>query len=330
MGLLTEEDVPEIPFSPHRTVGTETSVIGAYKALGVSTCSYQVSLKLCLELLGTRSKDVPVVMAITSPPATISAVLRSGAQPVLIDVDEGTLQVCPEVLAEVLEELKGHAVVLLHRPGGAFISEDMHHQLEKVPTIVSAGFLCGPQEVNDHLLGSFNIFDGRTEVGAGSLLFHDYPKQISELRVLRSGLLGYEGDLALPLHEDMRRYVTEQLTAVREVRQEVARGYEQAAKSLGREDLLGLPNSDLVAHYLLRVSDSQKTVAHLSSFGVQSKLGVFPLHYVDVLRKRWQEEPSYPVAEALSDSVIALPVHSGVLGSELTIIEKVLEVCDAP
>ncbi|NJL55763.1 hypothetical protein HC928_11645 [bacterium] len=49
-------------------------------------------------------------------------------------------------------------------------------------------------------------------------------------------------------------------------------------------------------------------IAHLHSHGIELVRAVAPLHEFEEIRRRWQDDPSYPNAEKLSNELVALSV----------------------
>ena len=325
MSLLEDSDAVSF-VERHVALRDVRSITERYTQRAISTASHQTSVQMCLELLGSRSRLIPVVMSVTAPPGSIAAVLRAGAQPLLVDVDESTLQLSVPALQEVLEELDGGAVVFLHRPGGRLFTPKVMEVIQDLPTIIDARFMPAPSSVKNDLLGTFNLFDLTPAIGCGSLIFHSYQDQIRELKMVRSGILGYAATLPVSFHCTAQQYLDASLEDQQCVTQEVFSNYTSLLKALARDDILFFENNKAIQHFLVGVPDAEKVVAHLSSYSIESKLGVFPLHYVEALRTRWEEDPSYPVAEDLHKRVLALPAHSGVAGKEADIISKMLEV----
>ncbi|MDQ6676621.1 MAG: DegT/DnrJ/EryC1/StrS family aminotransferase [Acidobacteriota bacterium] len=86
-----------------------------HSALGVSACNGTVTLEMILEALGIGPGDEVIVPAISFI-STATAVSRSGATPVFVDIEETTFNIDPARAAEAIT-LKTKAVIAVHFGG---------------------------------------------------------------------------------------------------------------------------------------------------------------------------------------------------------------------
>ncbi len=275
---------------------------------GVVFNTYQLAIQASLELMGTRTAPIPVILPITASPETIAAVLRSGASPVLLDVDYLTLQMNPTQLQEALEELKD-AIVLLTVPGGQPIDPGLLKQVQALPTIIDTHLV--PDSEMHAYLGSFTVYDLSAMCGSGGVVFHKYLPQLAELTVIRSGMMGHSGKMSWP----QVNYINQRASLAhlrREDQASVANLYSAFLQSHNKSGMIVFKDSPNWPYYLVRVPDARRVVAHLQDQGVQAVLGCYPLHLLDELKDRWQEEPQYPTAVKLMDEIVALPTFPGV------------------
>lgn len=283
--------------------------------------TYQAAISACLEVLGSRTHMIPVVMPITASPDTIAAALRAGGSPILLDIRPNTLQMDPAGLEVVLEEVKA-AVVILTRPAGQDIDPDLVELTEGIPTILDSRL--PPGQLQNACICSFNVFDLSPLVGSGALVIHKFNDQVRELKQVRNGLLGLAGSLSSPLAALALKLLKAdpELKTRREIQLKVVNKYIDLVKE---KYAFPFDQSAEWPYFILRVENSNKVIAHLYS-EVELVKPIFPLHLLSDINKRWKEKPEYPVAEGLNRCLIALPTHCGILGKEEQIIAKIDEV----
>lgn len=289
---------------------------------GTCFSTYQAALVSVLELLGTRKSPLPVIMPVTAPPDTMSAVLRGGAVPFLLDVDYKSLQMNPTQLQEALSSLPA-AIVVLTCPGGQKLSESLLELVSDYPTIVDTRWTANPKKLET--LGSFTVYDLTEICGNGAVVYHKFEKQQSDLRVVRNGILGQDARITWTQGREIK--ARGPLVEKREAEQKnTYDSYTKVLLSKGLGGMIIFREAVSFPHYLVRVSNPARVSAHLSSYGIESALGVYPLHLVPELASRWKETPSYEGAELLSKEVLALPTLPRT-DTEF-VIEKILEVTE--
>lgn len=284
--------------------------------------TYQASLSAILEVLGTRTHLIPVVMPITASPDTIAATLRAGGDPVLLDIRPQTLQIDPDMLRTVLEDLKA-AVVILTRPAGQPVDPELLKVVGDNPTVLDSR-LPPHDKIAEECICTFNVFDLGPVVGSGSVVVHKFAQQVRELKLVRNGLLGLAGNLndALSAYALKRLKEDPGLGLRRGTQAIVANRYIELLKE---KYAFPFDQSPEWPYFVLRVENADTVVAHLHA-DVELVKPVFPLHMLSDVNRRWVEKPEYPVAEGLWRKLVALPTHIGVLGKEAQIVERLNEV----
>lgn len=253
-----------------------------------ATASVQVAVQSCLELLGTRTDDTAVIMPVTSAPDTLSAVLRSGSYPLLLDIDEETLQMDVEQLSEslsLMEEEEKVPVVLFNRPFGNPIRPELLEMVQDLPSIMDSRLVPHKDLGEDDLCCTFNIFDLTPLCGAGGFIIHGYAMQVKQLKQVASGVMGLGGGLPELLAEK----------AVIEIKLDCIEPLEW-----------------------VKVPNSRRAVATLASHNIEAVVGVFPLFKLEEVKRRYSEEPEYPIAEKVENSYIC------VSSKALTKVNKIL------
>jgi dTDP-4-amino-4,6-dideoxygalactose transaminase len=253
-----------------------------------ATSSVQVALQACLELLGTRTEIIPVIMPVTSAPDTLSAVLRSGAHPLLLDVDEETLQMDAEQLNDSLRlvtEQDKVPVVLFNRPFGNPIRPELLEMIQDLPSIVDSRLVPRTDLGEDDLCCTFNIFDLTPLCGAGGFVIHGFSKQVKQIKQVATGVMGLGGALPELLAKK----------AVTEIKLDCIEPLEW-----------------------VKVPNARRAVATLAAEGIEAVVAVFPLYKLEEVKRRYSEEPEYPIAEKVENSYIC------VSSKALTKVNKVL------
>lgn len=289
----------------------------------VAFSSYQTAISAILEVLGTRTQRIPVVLAVTASPDTLAATLRAGGDPILLDIRPQTLQIDPDQLRTVLDELKA-AVVILARPAGQPVDPALLAMTEDMPTILDSR-LPPHEDIEADCVCTFNVFDLALLAGSGALIIHRFEQQVRELKMVRSGLLGLSANLNEALATTaLKRLASDPKLANRKAEQiRVVRRYSNlfAGKLAYPFD-----QSPEWPYFIVAVDSADRAIAHLHSHDITAAKPVYPLHLLSDINKRWVEKPSYPVAEELSKKLIALPTHSGILDKEGIVVLHLEEV----
>jgi dTDP-4-amino-4,6-dideoxygalactose transaminase len=291
---------------------------------GKHTCAtntVQTAVQACLELLGTRADVVPVIMPVTAPPDTLAAVLRSGAHPLLLGIDEETLQIDLEQLKDaiaMLEEDERVPIVLLNRPFGQPVRPELSEVIADLPSVCDSRLLPHPELEEDDLPCSFNIFDLTPICGSGAVIVHPFVTQVKQLKEVRNGPMGLAG--ALP--EQQAKHA---LAVLKSFPLQV-KLYEESLNQLMSYGLDVMGPSKWPAPLWIKVPNARLIVAHLASYDIASAVGLHPLYGLDEVKRRYKEDPEYPVAEKLENSFVCIPTHQKVQGREEEIVKRIKEV----
>lgn len=300
-------EIPEYQTAVEHRLGPASVVFGTHTDAHQSIC----------EILGSRVKPFPVVLPVTCGTQTIAGVLRSGAQPVLLDVDQESLQINPVILKQILEEL-GSAVVVLTAPLGIPTDPSLLDVCKDYPTVLDSY----EDPFSKEPTATFNVFSFFESNGSGSVVFHKYRDQLRDLRLVRSGMLGLDANMPEIVAKQLLSLLTEdpELQKYRAARQETRNIYREVLQER-------LPFLEQCSQYfVVRVKNASRCVAHLHDSGFAAKHAVYPVHRHEFMKKRWAEEPEYPNADQLYETLVALPVHPGIRGFEKQIVDTLLEV----
>ena len=283
--------------------------------------SVQSAIQACMELLGDRTMEIPVVLPITAGPDEISGVLRGGATPLLMDIDEEYLQIDPEPLGEalkIMEEDELVPIVLLDKPVGDEINPKVLELIQNVPSICVYRGEPYQEMEKDYFPCAFNIFDLTPVVGSGALLFHSYQEQIKHLKLIRSGVMG----LAANMEEGKASAALIMFSRPEKTIQD----YEKIKAKYEESDLELMPTTKWPNLIWVKVKDAKLTATHLKSYGIDVQVALYPLHDLSEIRNRFRQEPDYPVADKLKNQLICVPTHYLALERTDEIIKLIGEI----
>ena len=319
--------------------------VGARHALPVSSCT--AALHLGLLALGVGPGDEVVTTTLTFV-STATTVLHVGARPVLVDVDERTLNMDPQRFADAITP-RTKAVIPVHlaglpcdmdaildiaQNGGIRVLEDAAHAF--------------PARVRGRMVGTvgdataFSFYATKTlTTGEGGMLTTDddgIAETVSTLtlhgmsrnawkRYTAAGSWwydvtapGYKYNLtdlqsAIGLHQ-LRR-----ATELRQIRANLARAYYAHLRDIESLDLpADAPQSDEHAWHLftirLRPEASRigrdEFVEALAQRGVGTSVHFIPVHMHSFYRGKFGYRPGdFPHAEHAYANLVSLPFHSG-------------------
>ncbi len=293
-------------FQSTKPVEELEALLGGESAISVS--STQLAIQMCLEVLGSRTHMIPCILPVNAPLDTMAAVLRAGAQPILLDINGGTLQMDAEQLQEALTEVEA-SVVLLTRPGGQPVSEELLELVQDQPTIIDTRLPPRPEfDTEIDLCGTFNVFDLTQVCGSGAVIKHKFAKQQKLLRKIRSGVMGHSAQLPALLAVRACKVIRNADKRLAWYRSDVERLRSELNRYADRGIIPWPASPSGRTPLLVFVPNARRAITQLRSHNIEAALGSYPLHDLTELRQRYKEEPSYPVAEQVMNQVIALPV----------------------
>ena len=282
--------------------------------------SVQNAVQAACELLGARIDMVPVILPVTAPPDTLAAVLRAGCHPLLLDIEEDTLQMNPSQLKEVidlLEEEEKVPIVLFTRPAGLPINPALLRMVEDLPSIADTRLLPHPELVGEDVPCSFNIFDLTPICGSGAVVVHAFEDNLPHLKEVRNGPMGLNA--MLPEQQAKHAYAVLGCFGIElDMYKDVSTHFAKHLPVLGP--------SRWPAPVWVRVDNARSVATHLASYDIQAKIGLYPLYKLEEVRIRYAENPDYPVAESLENSFLCIPTHQNVQGKEEDIVTRIKEV----
>jgi dTDP-3-amino-3,4,6-trideoxy-alpha-D-glucose transaminase len=293
----------------------------------VGVASGLSAIELALRAVGVGPGDEVIVPAYTWI-ATWLAVSRSGARPVSVDVEEATYNMDPGKVAAAITartaaiipvHLRGEpadmdAISEIARAGGLMVIEDAaqahgaRYRGRRVGGLGSAG--------------AFSFYPSKNlgTLGDGGAVTTDDDELAAKVRLLRNyGMKDrYEIEVAgvnsrlAEIQAAVLRVKLPRLDSWNEARARLAERYRQALEGNGAVTMpRGAPAADPVWHlFVVNLADRDDCATMLREHGVET-LVHYPLlpHLSAPYRDSNWRRGSFPVAEALADSALSLPMY---------------------
>ena len=268
--------------------------------------------------------------------ATASCVLRAGAVPVFVDVDQWLLMdldaaraaVTPATRAVIAVDLYGQTV-----DAAAFEAFAAAHGLTLVEDAAQAFGAHGAGAIGAISCCSFDPTKTVAAPGSGGAVLCDDNATADTLRTLRwhgrdpagrFATLGYNSQLpsaaAAVLHDKLA--FDGRWTARRRA---IAAAYDAALAGTPHRPVGTAPGRDHVFHkYVLRAPDRTALAERLAAAGIPTRV-----HYDRPLYREpvFGGAPECPAAVAACREVLSLPIHAYLTDAE---VERVTAICSAP
>ena len=265
--------------------------------------------------------------------ATASAIARTGARPVFVDIDERTYNLNPGLIEGAITE-RTRAIMPVHLYGQC---AEMDRLLELgqhrgIPIIEDAAQAIGAEDRRRRAgsmgtIGCFSFYPSKNLGGAGDagMLVTNDDEHAKRLRTLRvhgeetkyhHQVIGINSRLDA-LQAVVLRTKLKYLEGWNQERQRRAQQYEIMFSDAGLSEVIEVPyvRSDVrhVYHqFVVRVRGGKRDALldHLSDSGIGS--GVYypvPLHLQNCFAYLGHQEGDFPFAEAAAKETLALPVY---------------------
>jgi dTDP-4-amino-4,6-dideoxygalactose transaminase len=314
---------------------------GAAGVLLTSSCTAALEMAAMLCELGPGDE---VIMPSFTFVSTASAVARTGAQPVFVDVDPQTLNIDPASVAARLNS-QTRAIIPVHYAGVGCPMEAINELAGQHGLVVieDAAQAVGASQAGKPLgshgqLAAFSFHHTKNiSCGEGGALCVNDPGMLERARILRDKgtnraafLAGQvdkyswvdEGSSYLP-SELASAFLLAQLEAVdrvNEARQQAYEFYQQQLEGLEQQGHLVRPHlpPDCQTNYHLYhllVADQQtrdRLLADLNEKGIHAVFHYVPLHLSPMGQRLAPETPSLPVTESSSERLLRLPLFAGI------------------
>lgn len=285
------------------------------------------ALELALRVAGVRAGDDVVAPANTFV-ATVGAICRVGARPVLADVDDTWLLLDSDCVAQAMTA-HTRAIVPVHLYGQVAPVEALSGLLaaSSVAIVEDAAQAQGAMRYG-RPAGTLGVAAGTSfypgkNLGAygdaGAVLTTD-PDIARRVRLLRDHgserkydheMVGWNSRLDT-LQAVVLRAKLQRLEAWNDARRAAAARYD---KMLGEVPDVRLPstvpgNVHVWHLYAIRISERDRVLAALRATGIGASIHYpTPIHLTGAYRHLGYGRGSFPVAEAAADEILTLPLH---------------------
>lgn len=308
--------------------------VGMKYAVGVANGTDAITLALWA--IGIKAGD-KVITTSLSAPATAVAIIRAGAVPFFVDVDERHLTI-DSAQVEIAAALGAKAIVPVHLYGNpcdmtALLKIAERYQLAIIEDCAQSfgtkvgGVHCG--SFSKAAAFSFYPTKNLGTYGDGGAVVTDDPAIAENLRMMRFYGQDQSGECIFPginsrLDEIQAALLSERLTVIEEQnnqRKIIARGYDAALSFLDPVPEINGRNPHL---YVVRPPDRDKFRKFLLENNIQTGVHYpMALNTHDYLKKH-SIAAECPTAEKACQRVVSLPCFPGMSDKA---IEKVIDVC---
>jgi perosamine synthetase len=308
---------------------------------GVGVNSGTVGLQIAMEALGIGPGDEVITPAFTFV-GTVNAIARTGARPVLVDVDEHTLDIAPDAAGSLVSE-RTRALLIVHLFGRPAPMDELlalanaHDLLVIEDACEAIGARYRTKAVGG--LGDAGVFgfypNKPIATGEGGMIVGDDPDFLTRCRQLRN-----QGNDTLTatrhperpglsarlseLHAAVGSVQLERLEASLTRRRAIAERYREALADLAAIEL----PPEAAAHetiawftfpVVLAGADRPRRdalIEALEAAGIQSAHYFEPVHRLPYHHRRHDGRP-LPVSERAGDRVLALPLFPGMSDAQV-------------
>jgi UDP-N-acetyl-3-dehydro-alpha-D-glucosamine 3-aminotranferase len=299
---------------------------------GVGVASGTDAIMLALAALELPANAEVVTSALTSV-ATVTAILRAGLTPVLVDVDSATLNLD---LGRIEERLTGRtgAIVPVHLYGRPVDMEPLMKLAGKrgIAVVEDAaqahGAMVGAKKAGAiGRAGCFSFYPSKNlgAYGDGGLVITSDRAFGERVRLLRqygwrerdrSEVVGFNSRLD-ELQAAVLRVKLGKLDQWNARRRAIAMRYDHRLRRNPKVRLPLLGDRDVFHLYVVRVADRDRVRARLADAGIATGIH-FPLaiHQHPALRDRFAGQP-FPVAEQACREILSLPIFPQLAESEI-------------
>ena len=312
--------------------------LGVAAAVGVANGTD--ALELALRAVGVGPGDAVFTVSHTAV-ATVAAIERAGATPILLDVDERTFNLDPARLAHALEPgripdgLRPAAVVIVHLYGGP----------AAMPELLAIARAAGLRVVEDCAQAHGARLDGRIvgtfgdvasfsfyptknlgALGDGGLVASDEPAVATRVRELRqygwreryvSAITGSNSRLD-ELQAAILRVKLGYLDAGNARRRALASRYGAAiAASAVRTPAVAAGTDHVFHQYVVRSARRDDLMAWLRDHGIGTAIHYpVPVHLQPAYSGRLPLPGPLPVTERIAGEIVSLPMFAALTDSE--------------
>lgn len=299
------------------------------------------ALEIALRAAQVQAGDKVVTTANAGMYASI-AINACAAEPIFVDVDPATMNMCPEALRNVLA-LRPRAVVITHLYGRLAAMEELSGVARDAGAIVleDCAQAHGARRGDRHAgafgdIGCFSFYPTKNlgALGDGGAIVTNQASLAERACQLRQ--YGWTRKYHCELAGGRNSRLDEMQAALLNVKLGWLARQNRARREIARRYFVGISNphiiaqrrdgeSDVVHLYVVRTPHRTQLAAHLLAAEIQTDVHYpLPDHRQPVFGDRFAAV-RLPVTEALADDVLSLPCHPSLSEEE---IAHVIDACN--
>jgi len=296
-------------------------------------------LIIALQALKVKKNDEVITVSFTVP-ATVNSILTVGAKPIMIDIEEDTLGMCPQALVQAVND-KTKAIIVVHAFGkAAQIHEIINIAKQyKIPVIEDACEAIGNQ-FNKKILGTLadiGVFafypNKQITTGEGGMLITHDEELYQKFEILKNHGRTMNGDLYdqisfgwnFRLSDINAALGLSQLQRISEIikkRQQIAKYYSrflQHSAQIKSPSFSSKEQKSAWFVYVIQVQNPDKIKQKLQSRNIQSGRYFAPVHLQPYYRKLFPGI-KLPITEKIANQTLALPFYTQLQQGDIEII----------
>jgi dTDP-4-amino-4,6-dideoxygalactose transaminase len=301
---------------------------GVHHCVGVGSGTDAIEMALRASGVGPGDE---VIVPVNSFVSSATSVVRVGASPILVDVDDSTLLIDPDVAASHIRH-RTKAIMPVHLYGqvapverleglGPLIVEDAAQSHGATRNGIGAGAFGAAAAVSFYPSKNLGAYGD-----AGAVLTNDdhVAQRVRSLRNLGSTGKHVHAEDGLNSRLDTLQAVVlsaklEHLTEWNALRRSAAARYDELLADLDDVRLpVTAPGNEHVWHlYVVRVPRRDEVLAKLTEAGIGAGVHYpVPLHLQGALAYLGHHHGDFPVAEAAAGEVLSLPMFPEITGAQ--------------
>ncbi|HLG13748.1 MAG TPA: DegT/DnrJ/EryC1/StrS family aminotransferase [Blastocatellia bacterium] len=298
----------------------------------VGCASGSDALLLALMAYGIRTGD-EVITTPFSFFATAGSIVRLGARPVFVDIDESTFNIDVTLIEKAISE-RTKAIIPVHLFGQCADMDSLNEiaATHSLPVIEDAAQAIGAEYAGTRAgrlgaIAAFSFYPSKNLGGAGDggLLTTNDPALAERLQSLRAhgarkkyfhdyvGMNSRLDSLQAAILRVKLRYLDEWAEARRANAQRYRQFFGESGLTENEKVVLPAERTDcyhVYNQFVIRVKDRDRLRSHLAEKGIGTEIYYpLPLHLQNCFKDLGYRRGDLPVSECAAEEVLAVPIH---------------------